>query len=181
MGNSKSGALSKDLLEDLKLNTMYSEEQLCTWYKHTHTDTSHKRTHTTHTPTYHGLHCILSLFVSPHLPLQVPDLPEGVSERAHKQTAVWDHLRQLLPRRWPQGLRLPCLQKLRFRQVLLLSATDSNRFVYAIDSVWFIRNVNYVCLRGWLRLVLFLVLDDETVYLVECETVMARWTSRSIL
>ncbi|XP_046888523.1 recoverin b [Hypomesus transpacificus] len=33
MGNSKSGALSKDLLEDLKLNTMYSEEQLCTWYQ----------------------------------------------------------------------------------------------------------------------------------------------------
>ncbi|XP_062330711.1 recoverin b [Osmerus eperlanus] len=33
MGNRKSGALSKDLLEDLKLNTMYSEEQLCTWYQ----------------------------------------------------------------------------------------------------------------------------------------------------
>ncbi|KAL4658254.1 recoverin-like [Arapaima gigas] len=33
MGNSKSGALSKDLLEDLKLNTRYSEEELSAWYQ----------------------------------------------------------------------------------------------------------------------------------------------------
>ncbi|KAM6950979.1 recoverin b [Aplochiton taeniatus] len=33
MGNSRSGALSKDLLNDLKLNTKYSEEQLSTWYQ----------------------------------------------------------------------------------------------------------------------------------------------------
>ncbi|XP_030646211.1 recoverin a [Chanos chanos] len=32
MGNSKSGALSKELLEDLKLNTKYSEAELSTWY-----------------------------------------------------------------------------------------------------------------------------------------------------
>ncbi|KAI1896611.1 hypothetical protein AGOR_G00096550 [Albula goreensis] len=32
MGNSKSGALSKELLDDLKLNTKYSEEELCAWY-----------------------------------------------------------------------------------------------------------------------------------------------------
>ncbi|KAJ8389109.1 hypothetical protein AAFF_G00123150 [Aldrovandia affinis] len=29
MGNTKSGALSKELLEDLKLNTKYSEQELC--------------------------------------------------------------------------------------------------------------------------------------------------------
>lgn len=33
MGNSKSGALSKDLLEDLKSNTTYTEEQLYAWYQ----------------------------------------------------------------------------------------------------------------------------------------------------
>nr|XP_013810996.1 PREDICTED: visinin-like [Apteryx mantelli mantelli] len=33
MGNSKSGALSKELLEDLKLNTRYSEQELCRWYE----------------------------------------------------------------------------------------------------------------------------------------------------
>nr|AYD91292.1 recoverin [Lepisosteus platyrhincus] len=33
MGNSKSGALSKELLEDLKLNTKYSEEELTAWYQ----------------------------------------------------------------------------------------------------------------------------------------------------
>nr|XP_046223802.1 recoverin-like [Oncorhynchus gorbuscha] len=33
MGNSKSVSLSKDLLEELKLNTKYSEEQLCTGYQ----------------------------------------------------------------------------------------------------------------------------------------------------
>ncbi|XP_018617027.1 recoverin b [Scleropages formosus] len=33
MGNSKSSALSKELLEDLKLNTRYSEHELCAWYK----------------------------------------------------------------------------------------------------------------------------------------------------
>ncbi|KAJ8363751.1 hypothetical protein SKAU_G00125820 [Synaphobranchus kaupii] len=32
MGNSKSGGLSQDLLDDLKLNTKYSEEELCAWY-----------------------------------------------------------------------------------------------------------------------------------------------------
>ncbi|XP_066428695.1 visinin-like [Eleutherodactylus coqui] len=32
MGNSKSGALSKEILEDLKSNTRYSEEELCKWY-----------------------------------------------------------------------------------------------------------------------------------------------------
>ncbi|KAG2460906.1 S-modulin-like [Polypterus senegalus] len=33
MGNGKSSALSKGILEDLKLNTKYSEEELCTWYQ----------------------------------------------------------------------------------------------------------------------------------------------------
>ncbi|XP_046893712.1 recoverin-like [Hypomesus transpacificus] len=33
MGNSKSGALSKELLEDLKSNTKYTEAELCTWYQ----------------------------------------------------------------------------------------------------------------------------------------------------
>ncbi|KAM8927491.1 visinin-like [Pelodytes ibericus] len=33
MGNSKSGALSKEILEDLKMNTRYSEEELCKWYE----------------------------------------------------------------------------------------------------------------------------------------------------
>ena len=33
MGNSKSGALSKEVLEDLKSNTKYSETELCTWYQ----------------------------------------------------------------------------------------------------------------------------------------------------
>ncbi|XP_012695170.1 recoverin a [Clupea harengus] len=33
MGNSKSGALSKEILEDLKLNTKYSESELVTWYQ----------------------------------------------------------------------------------------------------------------------------------------------------
>lgn len=33
MGNSKSSALSKELLEDLKSNTKYSEAELCTWYQ----------------------------------------------------------------------------------------------------------------------------------------------------
>ncbi|KAJ7313997.1 hypothetical protein JRQ81_005863 [Phrynocephalus forsythii] len=33
MGNSKSGALSKEILEDLKLNTKYTEEELCKWYE----------------------------------------------------------------------------------------------------------------------------------------------------
>lgn len=33
MGNAKSGALSKELLEDLKMNTKYSEEQLYVWYQ----------------------------------------------------------------------------------------------------------------------------------------------------
>ncbi len=32
MGNSKSGALSKEILDDLKLNTKYTEEELCAWY-----------------------------------------------------------------------------------------------------------------------------------------------------
>ncbi|XP_036382196.1 recoverin b [Megalops cyprinoides] len=32
MGNSKSCTLSKELLDDLKLNTKYSEEELCAWY-----------------------------------------------------------------------------------------------------------------------------------------------------
>ncbi|XP_053545895.1 visinin-like [Bombina bombina] len=33
MGNSKSGALSKEILEDLKLNTKYSEDELFKWYE----------------------------------------------------------------------------------------------------------------------------------------------------
>lgn len=33
MGNSKSGALSKDLLADLKSNTTYTEAQLYAWYQ----------------------------------------------------------------------------------------------------------------------------------------------------
>ncbi|XP_066520856.1 recoverin b [Hoplias malabaricus] len=33
MGNSKSGALSKDVLEDLKSNTRYTDEQLYAWYQ----------------------------------------------------------------------------------------------------------------------------------------------------
>ncbi|KAL2101661.1 hypothetical protein ACEWY4_003422 [Coilia grayii] len=33
MGNSKSSVLSKEILEDLKLNTKYSEAELCTWYQ----------------------------------------------------------------------------------------------------------------------------------------------------
>ncbi|XP_055032472.1 recoverin b [Misgurnus anguillicaudatus] len=33
MGNAKSGALSKDVLEELKMNTKYTEEQLCAWYQ----------------------------------------------------------------------------------------------------------------------------------------------------
>ncbi|NWV38747.1 VISI protein, partial [Grantiella picta] len=32
MGNAKSGALSKEILEDLKTSTRYSEEELCRWY-----------------------------------------------------------------------------------------------------------------------------------------------------
>lgn len=32
MGNSKSGALSKEILDDLKSNTRYSEDELCKWY-----------------------------------------------------------------------------------------------------------------------------------------------------
>ncbi|KAM4031592.1 recoverin [Anomaloglossus baeobatrachus] len=33
MGNSKSGALSKEILEELQLNTKFSQEELCTWYQ----------------------------------------------------------------------------------------------------------------------------------------------------
>ena len=33
MGNTKSSSLSKELLEDLKSNTKYSEAELCTWYQ----------------------------------------------------------------------------------------------------------------------------------------------------
>lgn len=33
MGNNKSSALSKELLQDLKSNTKYSESELCTWYQ----------------------------------------------------------------------------------------------------------------------------------------------------
>lgn len=33
MGNTKSSALSKELLEELKSNTKYSESELCTWYQ----------------------------------------------------------------------------------------------------------------------------------------------------
>lgn len=33
MGNAKSGALSKEILEELQLNTKFTEEELCTWYQ----------------------------------------------------------------------------------------------------------------------------------------------------
>lgn len=33
MGNSKSSALSKEILEDLKLNTKYTEDELMNWYQ----------------------------------------------------------------------------------------------------------------------------------------------------
>ncbi|KAA8585511.1 recoverin a [Etheostoma spectabile] len=33
MGNNKSSALSKELLQELKSNTKYSESELCTWYQ----------------------------------------------------------------------------------------------------------------------------------------------------
>ncbi|XP_053552561.1 recoverin [Bombina bombina] len=33
MGNSKSGALSKEILEELKLNTKFTQDELCTWYQ----------------------------------------------------------------------------------------------------------------------------------------------------
>ncbi|CAO2643654.1 Rcvrn [Lemmus lemmus] len=33
MGNSKSGALSKEILEDLQLNTKFTEEELSAWYQ----------------------------------------------------------------------------------------------------------------------------------------------------
>ncbi|XP_067860623.1 recoverin-like [Heptranchias perlo] len=33
MGNTKSSALSKEILEELKLNTKYTEEELCIWYQ----------------------------------------------------------------------------------------------------------------------------------------------------
>lgn len=33
MGNSKSGAMSKEILEDLKLNTKFSETELVQWYE----------------------------------------------------------------------------------------------------------------------------------------------------
>lgn len=33
MGNTKSSALSKELLDELKSNTKYSESELCTWYQ----------------------------------------------------------------------------------------------------------------------------------------------------
>lgn len=33
MGNTKSSALSKELLEELKSNTKYSEAELCAWYQ----------------------------------------------------------------------------------------------------------------------------------------------------
>lgn len=33
MGNSKSGAVSKEILEDLKLNTKFSESEIVTWYE----------------------------------------------------------------------------------------------------------------------------------------------------
>lgn len=32
MGNTKSGALSKAILDDLKMHTKYTEEELCAWY-----------------------------------------------------------------------------------------------------------------------------------------------------
>lgn len=33
MGNSKSGALSKEILEELQLNTKFTQEELCAWYQ----------------------------------------------------------------------------------------------------------------------------------------------------
>ncbi|XP_010883211.1 recoverin [Esox lucius] len=33
MGNAKSSALSKEILEELKLNTKFTEEELCQWYE----------------------------------------------------------------------------------------------------------------------------------------------------
>lgn len=33
MGNSKSGAVSKEILEDLKLNTKFSETEIAQWYE----------------------------------------------------------------------------------------------------------------------------------------------------
>lgn len=33
MGNTKSSALSRELLDELKSNTKYSEAELCTWYQ----------------------------------------------------------------------------------------------------------------------------------------------------
>ncbi|XP_064296259.1 recoverin, partial [Phalacrocorax carbo] len=33
MGNARSGALSKEILEELKSSTRYSEEELCRWYE----------------------------------------------------------------------------------------------------------------------------------------------------
>ncbi|MEE6508427.1 hypothetical protein FKM82_021164 [Ascaphus truei] len=33
MGNSKSGALSKEILEELQLNTKYTQDELCAWYQ----------------------------------------------------------------------------------------------------------------------------------------------------
>ncbi|NP_001087534.1 recoverin, gene 2 L homeolog [Xenopus laevis] len=33
MGNAKSGAISKEILEDLKENTRYSDDELCKWYE----------------------------------------------------------------------------------------------------------------------------------------------------
>ncbi|KAL4658688.1 visinin-like [Arapaima gigas] len=33
MGNAKSGAVSKEILEELKLNTKFTEDELCQWYE----------------------------------------------------------------------------------------------------------------------------------------------------
>ncbi|CAI9599117.1 unnamed protein product [Staurois parvus] len=33
MGNSKSSALSKEILEELQMNTKFTQEELCTWYQ----------------------------------------------------------------------------------------------------------------------------------------------------
>ncbi|XP_058139202.1 recoverin [Dasypus novemcinctus] len=33
MGNSRSGALSKEMLEELQLNTTFTEQELCAWYQ----------------------------------------------------------------------------------------------------------------------------------------------------
>ncbi|XP_029456120.1 recoverin isoform X2 [Rhinatrema bivittatum] len=33
MGNSKSGALSKQILQELQMNTKYSQDELCVWYQ----------------------------------------------------------------------------------------------------------------------------------------------------